>query len=72
MGESISEGTIAALLKQAGDAVEEDEAIAQIETDKVTIDVRAPEAGRLEEYRVRPALQLHTYARPCSALHAHA
>lgn len=53
MGESISEGTIASLLKKAGDAVEEDEAIAQIETDKVTIDVRAPSAGRLEEYRVR-------------------
>ena len=52
MGESISEGTIAALLKKAGDTVEEDEAIAQIETDKVTIDVRAPEAGRIEEYRV--------------------
>ena len=51
-GESITEGTIAALLKQAGDAVDEDEAIAQIETDKVTLDVRAPKAGRLEEYKV--------------------
>ena len=39
--------------KRLGDTVEEDEAIAQIETDKVTIDVRAPEAGRIEEYRVR-------------------
>ena len=43
---------MAALLKQAGDAVEEDEAIAQIETDKVTLDVRAPKAGRLESYKV--------------------
>ena len=43
---------MAALLKQAGDAVEEDEAIAQIETDKVTLDVRAPKAGRIESYKV--------------------
>ena len=48
MGDSITEGTIAAVLKQQGESVAEDETILQIETDKVTIDVRAPKAGKLE------------------------
>ncbi|KAK9834936.1 hypothetical protein WJX84_007990 [Apatococcus fuscideae] len=48
MGDSISEGTIAAVLKQQGDAVSEDETILQIDTDKVTIDVRAPKTGKVE------------------------
>lgn len=36
-----------------GDTVEEDETIAQIETDKVTIDVRAPQAGVITTILVR-------------------
>uniref|UniRef100_A0A7S3R1E4 Lipoyl-binding domain-containing protein n=1 Tax=Dunaliella tertiolecta TaxID=3047 RepID=A0A7S3R1E4_DUNTE len=40
MGESVSEGTVAAILKHPGDEVKEDDIIAQIETDKVTIDVK--------------------------------
>jgi 2-oxoglutarate dehydrogenase E2 component (dihydrolipoamide succinyltransferase) len=48
-----AEGSIASILKQEGDAVEEDEVIFQIDTDKVTIDVRAPEAGRLDKILVR-------------------
>ena len=55
MGESITEGTIAEILKKEGDAVEEDETIAQIETDKVTVDVKAPAAGQLSELRVSSA-----------------
>ena len=38
--ESISEGTVGAILKQPGDVVVEDDVIAQLETDKVTIDVK--------------------------------
>ena len=47
-------GTIAAgtIAKAPGDAVAEDEVIAQIETDKVTIDVRAPKAGVITEIKV--------------------
>lgn len=45
MGESVTDGTLAAFLKHPGDRVEVDEPIAQIETDKVTIDVSSPEAG---------------------------
>lgn len=45
MGESITEGSVAAVLKQPGQAVAADDIILQIETDKVTIDVRAPQQG---------------------------
>ncbi|XP_062099265.1 dihydrolipoyllysine-residue succinyltransferase component of 2-oxoglutarate dehydrogenase complex 2, mitochondrial-like isoform X2 [Humulus lupulus] len=45
MGESITDGTLALFLKKPGDRVEADEPIAQIETDKVTIDVVSPVAG---------------------------
>jgi 2-oxoglutarate dehydrogenase E2 component (dihydrolipoamide succinyltransferase) len=53
LGESITDGTVAAVLKKVGDPVEEDEPIVQIETDKVTIDVRAPRAGVIEAILVR-------------------
>jgi 2-oxoglutarate dehydrogenase E2 component (dihydrolipoamide succinyltransferase) len=52
MGDSISEGTIATTEKQAGDSVAEDEVIVQVETDKVTIDIRSPGAGVVEEILV--------------------
>ncbi|CAJ1971419.1 unnamed protein product [Sphenostylis stenocarpa] len=45
LAESISDGTLANFLKRPGDRVNADEPIAQIETDKVTIDVSSPEAG---------------------------
>lgn len=52
----------AAVSRIAGDAVDTDEVIVQIETDKVTIDVRAPAAGVVQGIQVRerpnPALAL--------------
>ena len=36
MGESVSEATISKWFKQVGDAVKADEALAELETDKVT------------------------------------
>ncbi|XP_052177078.1 dihydrolipoyllysine-residue succinyltransferase component of 2-oxoglutarate dehydrogenase complex 2, mitochondrial-like isoform X2 [Diospyros lotus] len=50
MGESISDGTLAKFLKNPGDRVEVDEPIAQVETDKVTIDVASPEAGFIQQF----------------------
>jgi 2-oxoglutarate dehydrogenase E2 component (dihydrolipoamide succinyltransferase) len=49
MGDSITEGSVASVDKAVGDIVREDDVIAQIETDKVTIDVRYTdkEAGRV-------------------------
>ncbi|KAG0593849.1 hypothetical protein M758_UG024900 [Ceratodon purpureus] len=49
MGESIEDGSLIAILKKPGDSVAVDEIIAQIETDKVTIDVRSDVAGNIEE-----------------------
>jgi len=45
LGESISEATLGAWLKQPGEAVAADEPIASLETDKVSIEVNAPTAG---------------------------
>uniref|UniRef100_A0A0D3B3E5 dihydrolipoyllysine-residue succinyltransferase n=3 Tax=Brassica TaxID=3705 RepID=A0A0D3B3E5_BRAOL len=53
MGESITDGTLASFLKKPGDRVEADEAIAQIETDKVTIDIASPASGVIQEFLVK-------------------
>ncbi|HET6184328.1 MAG TPA: 2-oxoglutarate dehydrogenase complex dihydrolipoyllysine-residue succinyltransferase [Acetobacteraceae bacterium] len=47
LGESVTTATIARWLKQAGEAVAADEPLAELETDKVTVEVTAPEAGVL-------------------------
>ncbi|MBS9404483.1 2-oxoglutarate dehydrogenase complex dihydrolipoyllysine-residue succinyltransferase [Halomonas sp. TRM85114] len=47
--ESVAEGTVAAWHKKPGDSVERDELIVEIETDKVVLEVVAPEAGTLAE-----------------------
>lgn len=47
MGESISEATVARWVKAVGDSVAEDELIAELETDKVNLEVTAPQAGKL-------------------------
>ena len=48
LGESITEGTLAQWLKKPGEAVAADEPLASLETDKVTVDVPSPIAGRAE------------------------
>ncbi|XAR65666.1 Dihydrolipoyllysine-residue succinyltransferase [Bertholletia excelsa] len=50
MGESITDGTLAKFLKQPGDRVETDEPIAQVETDKVTIDIASPGPGVIQKF----------------------
>jgi 2-oxoglutarate dehydrogenase E2 component (dihydrolipoamide succinyltransferase) len=47
LGESITEASIGQWLKQPGDPVARDEAIASLETDKVALDVTAPVAGTM-------------------------
>ena len=47
MGEGVIEGTISRWLKQEGDRVEEFEPILEIETDKVTTEATAEDAGTL-------------------------
>lgn len=53
MGESITEGTVSKWLKAVGDAVEKDEPLLEISTDKVDAEVPSPVAGKLLEIRVR-------------------
>lgn len=49
LGESVSEATVAQWLKKPGEAVAVDEAVVELETDKVTLEVNASEAGVLAE-----------------------
>jgi 2-oxoglutarate dehydrogenase E2 component (dihydrolipoamide succinyltransferase) len=52
MGESIFEGTITRWLKQPGDAVQKDEPLFEISTDKVDAEIPSPIAGVLREIKV--------------------
>ena len=49
LGESVSEATIAKWFKNVGDAVNADEPLVELETDKVTVEVNAPSSGTLTE-----------------------
>ncbi|MGE0256693.1 MAG: 2-oxoglutarate dehydrogenase complex dihydrolipoyllysine-residue succinyltransferase [Alphaproteobacteria bacterium] len=49
LGESIANCLVARWLKAEGDAVAADETIAEIETEKATLDIAAPAAGTLAE-----------------------
>lgn len=48
MGESITEATIASWLKKEGESVEADEPVAELETDKATVEVLAPSPGTIQ------------------------
>jgi pyruvate dehydrogenase E2 component (dihydrolipoyllysine-residue acetyltransferase) len=49
LSDTMQEGTIASWLKQPGEQINKGDVIAQIETDKATMDLTAFEAGTLEE-----------------------
>jgi len=51
MGESVTEATVSKWFKKAGDAVKQDEPVAELETDKVTLEVNAPASGALKEIK---------------------
>ncbi|MDZ7649296.1 MAG: biotin/lipoyl-containing protein [Cytophagales bacterium] len=53
VGESITEVTIANWLKKDGDVVKMDEVIAELESDKATFELTAPQAGRTENCKTR-------------------
>lgn len=52
LGETVAEGTIGTWFKELGAAVREGEALFEIETDKVTMEVQALAAGVIAEIRV--------------------
>src|SRR5215813_5784460 len=51
LGESVTEATVAKWTKAVGDPVARDETLAELETDKVTLEVYASASGRLSEIR---------------------
>jgi 2-oxoglutarate dehydrogenase E2 component (dihydrolipoamide succinyltransferase) len=51
LGESISEAVVARWLKQIGESVAADEPVAELETDKITVQLPSPVAGALAEQR---------------------
>jgi pyruvate dehydrogenase E2 component (dihydrolipoyllysine-residue acetyltransferase) len=53
MGESIAEGTIVRWIKKVGEAVDRDEPLFEISTDKVDAEIPSPVAGILAEIKVR-------------------
>src|SRR5206468_12789538 len=54
VGIAMSEALLVKWHKQPGDAVAADEAVAEIETDKATMDLESPVAGRLGPHLVEP------------------
>src|SRR5436309_13839514 len=53
MGESIAEGTIVRWIKKVGDAVDRDEPLFEISTDKVDAEIPSPAAGIVTEIRAK-------------------
>ncbi|WP_198409216.1 2-oxoglutarate dehydrogenase complex dihydrolipoyllysine-residue succinyltransferase [Magnetospira sp. QH-2] len=49
LGESVTEATVGKWFKQPGDAVETDEPVLELETEKVSLEVNAPSTGTLSE-----------------------
>jgi 2-oxoglutarate dehydrogenase E2 component (dihydrolipoamide succinyltransferase) len=53
MGESIAEGTIVRWIKKVGDAIDKDEPLFEISTDKVDAEIPSPGAGVLLDIKVK-------------------
>ncbi len=54
MGVSVAEGTIVEWRKRPGDWVEADEAVCDVTTDKIDVEIPSPAAGRLDRILVEP------------------
>src|SRR5690348_11271414 len=52
LGESITEAVIGRWLKRPGEPVAEDEPVAELETDKITVQLPSPVTGAMAEQRV--------------------
>src|SRR5579863_3346733 len=52
LGETVTEGTVTRWMKNVGDAVERDEPLFEVSTDKVDTEVPAPASGVLTEVLV--------------------
>lgn len=59
LGEGIHEGEIVSVLVSAGDQVEEDQPILEVETDKATVEIPSPFGGTVQEIRVQRGDLVH-------------
>ena len=59
LGEGIHEGEIVSVLVSAGDQVEEDQPILEVETDKATVEIPSPYTGAVQEVRVKRGDLVH-------------
>ena len=62
LGESLTEATVATWFKSVGDAAAADEPLLELETDKVTVEVNAPEAGTLLEINAEEGAEVEVGA----------
>jgi len=53
-GEGVTEGTFLEWLVETGEEVEEDQPVAEVETDKAVVDVPAPTSGTIKELKAEP------------------
>jgi 2-oxoglutarate dehydrogenase E2 component (dihydrolipoamide succinyltransferase) len=58
--ESVTDARLTAWRKQAGEAVSRDESLADLETDKVVLDVPAPISGIIKEIRAQAGATVHS------------
>lgn len=59
LGENIESGTVTAVLVSEGDAVEQDQAVIELETDKAVVEVPCPEAGTVTSISVKEGATLN-------------
>ncbi len=62
LGESLTEATVATWFKSVGEAVAADEPLLELETDKVTVEINAPEAGTLLEINAEEGAEVEVGA----------
>lgn len=58
LGENIASGDLVKVLVKAGDHIEKDQAIIELETDKATVEVPSPESGTVAEVLVKAGQKL--------------
>src|SRR5580700_2715889 len=62
IGEGVTEGEVVQWLVKEGDIVKDDQPMVEVMTDKATVTIAAPRAGRIAELRAKPGqvVQVHS------------
>jgi len=59
LGENVTSGDLVRILVKVGDSIQKDQPIVEIETDKATIEVPSPAAGKITEIRVKEGQKIN-------------